>query len=450
MSTNVATFTDYNPGRLRQKLRRTPVEPQPFGVLDDLADAIEAIHQCANQAGFSERPRAFVFALATLARSRGQEQVALYDKELAELQNCSTRTVQRQRADYILEAKKKKFDLVEIVEGEFNKTTGENDPTLYRFHIGDVIEQIVTEARATPGWHELSRRRQREAIKRSSAILAEDIGISESKGRKKARPRLATAEIETCQKVIETKFRSLKDKTSKLPFVVREQLMNAEEPGQLRRWWLEVRADMDNFFSVNSAQPADAEEVNIGGRQFVGGGVAANKEAEVAVRDKEEDTRTHTEEPEREPTPEDKAIWDRAFGCLSRPKVVRAEVEVKARSPEESPPPSELEYRFDDLPEEPACFTENDIMSDLNSDIMSDLPADETDDERAEREAVEAEGCGQLPRFEVGAEVFPITIIGERLHDEPSPVAEIRPSSSGWQYRLEGFSEWRDEGLLNE
>ncbi len=54
------------------------------------------------------------------------------------------------------------------------------------------------------------------------------------------------------------------------------------------------------------------------------------------------------------------------------------------------------------------------------------------------------------PLYRVGAEVFPVTIIGERLHLKPSPVAEIRPSSSGWQYRLEGFSEWRDEGLLQE
>jgi hypothetical protein len=54
------------------------------------------------------------------------------------------------------------------------------------------------------------------------------------------------------------------------------------------------------------------------------------------------------------------------------------------------------------------------------------------------------------PLYKVGAEVFPVTIIGERLHDAPSPVAEIRPSPAGWQYRLEGFSEWRDEGLLQE
>jgi hypothetical protein len=113
---------------------------------------------------------------------------------------------------------------------------------------------------------------------------------------------------------------------------------------------------------------------------------------------------------------------------------------------EHEAPPSELEYCFDDQ----GFDNETAIIADSESAIIADLPADETDDERAEREAVEAEACGQLPRYEIGVQVFPVTIIGERLHDEPSPVAEIRPSSSGWQYRLEGFSEWRDEGLLRE
>jgi hypothetical protein len=117
---------------------------------------------------------------------------------------------------------------------------------------------------------------------------------------------------------------------------------------------------------------------------------------DVGVRVKEEDTRTPAAEIEHAHSPEYVAAWDRTFACLSQPKTARAEVEIQAHP--------------------------------------SRRPSLEEDE----------------PLYKVGAEVFPVTIIGERLHDEPSPVAEIRPSSSGWQYRLEGFSEWRDEGLLQE
>jgi hypothetical protein len=72
----------------------------------------------------------------------------------------------------------------------------------------------------------------------------------------------------------------------------------------------------------------------------------------------------------------------------------------------------------------------------------------ETEEERAEREAIAAEACGQLPRYEIGVQVFPVTSTGERLHDESSPIAQIRPSPNGWEYRMEGFTQWRGEELL--
>jgi hypothetical protein len=269
MSMNTATVYDFTPAQFRRTTNKQASEPLPAGILDDVADGIEAIHQCANIAGFTERPRAFIFALATAAHSHGQDQLELYDKELAELQNCSTKTVQRQRADYIREAKTKDFDLVEIIEGDYDKTEGEYEPTRYRFHIGDVIGQIVAEARSSKFWHESDRRKQREAVKRAAQVIHDEIPRSESRSRKKRRPRLATSEIETCQKVAQTKLRRMKELAAKLPPQTRAALMNAEDPGQLYQWWLELRGEMDDFFGVNSSQSIEVKENNRDSGQFV-------------------------------------------------------------------------------------------------------------------------------------------------------------------------------------
>jgi hypothetical protein len=74
----------------------------------------------------------------------------------------------------------------------------------------------------------------------------------------------------------------------------------------------------------------------------------------------------------------------------------------------------------------------------------------------AEREAIEAEGCGEFseetePYSKIGALVFPCTPDGTRLHNEPSAIADARQLESGaWQYRLEGFTQWRAHRELQE
>src|SRR5205085_9124025 len=116
-----AQVHDIAPAQFRRMVKTQGAGPRPAAsILDDLADCVEAVHQLANLAGFSERPRAFVLALSSAARSRENSQVELFDEELARLQKCSVKTVQRQRADYFAEARRARLDLVEIVEGEFD------------------------------------------------------------------------------------------------------------------------------------------------------------------------------------------------------------------------------------------------------------------------------------------------------------------------------------------
>lgn len=216
--------------------------------------------------------------------------------------------MQRQRAAYRRESKARHFDPVEIIDGEFNHGTGKNDPTLYRFLLAGAVEQTVTAARAAEGWAEMSRRAQREEIKRAAEAAYDLIPDAVLRRRKQRRARPAAAEIDTCRKVIETKLARLKDKASKLPERERERLMSAEEPGELVKWWLELRADMDKFLKLNSPQEADAEEVDEGGGQFV-----------------------HPPSPEEapEPGPEESAAWAKLEAQLTEPRVRRVEVDVR-------------------------------------------------------------------------------------------------------------------------
>lgn len=148
------------------------VERQPDGatstspVSADVADGLEAINQIANLAGYGEGVRNFVFAVATLAHNRGGKSVELYDEEFAELwDDCSTKTVQRQRVDYLSESRRlRTVDLVGIVEGEFDRDKSRHAPTRYTFHLAGTVERIVADARSDPRWHDLERKAQREML----------------------------------------------------------------------------------------------------------------------------------------------------------------------------------------------------------------------------------------------------------------------------------------------
>jgi hypothetical protein len=240
----------------------------PAGILDDLADGIEAIHQIANLAGYTERPRAFICALATAAHSLSGEPIEISDKDLANLQGCNERTVQRQRHDYRKESQARNFDLVEIIEGDFDKESMHNLPTKYRFHIGNAVEQIVTEARSTTDWHELNRRQQRDAIARAAARVYKEIRRAPGYRRKQKGNRPATAEIETRMKAAHTNLRRMKEMAAHLPPPqMHAELMSADAP--LHKKWLEIRSEMDELFGVDSLQSADVMEDKAGGRQFV-------------------------------------------------------------------------------------------------------------------------------------------------------------------------------------
>jgi hypothetical protein len=264
MSANInptAPVYDVAPARLFQLVeRQSNVEPSA-DIMASLADGIEAIHQLANIAGYSKRARDLVFAVASRAYNRESASVELTDEELAELQGCSAKTVQRQRADYLREARRlKTVDLVGIEEGEYDRSTERYAPTLYSFHLGGTVAAVVAEARRHPQWQDFDRKRQCEEIGRAAAALYNDIPEARPKGRKRRRPRKASKEVETHWKAARTHLRKLRQIADRLPAAERAQLFAGLWPE-----WVEERAEMDRTCNVDSPQATDTSQVDEGG-----------------------------------------------------------------------------------------------------------------------------------------------------------------------------------------
>jgi AraC-like DNA-binding protein len=350
--TKIAKVIDIAPAHLRRALRSSSAEQAAATIIDDIADGIEAIHQLSNLAGFSERPRAFIFALASAAHKAGDSFVELYDDELAAQQGCSTRTVRRQRADYLKESRAKRFGFVEVIEGDYNQGTNQNAPTRYRFHVGGQIAEAVELARQTEDWAELSRAQQRKAIARACEDVFQTIPDARRQKRKGRRPRLATSEIETCMKVIETTWAKMHERLEHLSADDHGQLM--EDPGELRERLLTMSARLDNYLENSAAESVDAPELDRGVRTIcpnppVSAPSAASGEP-VRVSDIK-NTRTLSP-PALEPiehTPEAISLFENICDRLTAPTVQTAEIELKA-------PPQAEDIDLDTLAERAAIL----------------------------------------------------------------------------------------------
>lgn len=312
-----AKVFDMTAAQLKRQLKREASsddeQQQAHGIAADMADGIVAVHEFLNVAEFKLRPRAFVLALAAATLSKEADHVALYDEELAELQNCDVKTVRRQREDYNLAADEKYFYPVEIIPGSYDEEAQKYMPTLYKFHLAEAIEQAVTEARASSLWHETDRRAQRAAIKRAAIAVYGMIPNAPLKRREKKRPRSAVAEIETCQKVILTKLERLKKMAAALPAGEREEIIEA--------WCERMRDEIEALQQFNSSQSTERRQVKGGSGQFV---------QYPPLADMSDDS---PKEPEAGAAAS--ATWERLEERLTTPAV--RSVEIELHSPEWPP-----------------------------------------------------------------------------------------------------------------
>jgi hypothetical protein len=368
-----------------------------------------ALDWLATLAGFDEVPRSFIRGVAGAIerdkQGKGKE-TPIPDERLAELMNCHVKTIQRQRKAYLKQEQELNFSVLKITEGEYDQKKKKNGTTRYQFLIGNQAAQVVEQARTSPLWA----RDQFEAIREAAKEVFGDITEAPLAGRKRGKR----------ERTPESKAKQLRAMIVSLAANLTDEVLKIEDPQAKANLRLDTLLD-----DIETAmRGGDLNQVLLNkGFNHRGSKMSTSPLTDEPVLTEEEEVRTRPPE----------------TGEIETERIPPA---VEARTEVIEPEPPEIEHHCDD----PDIFTEPEFFDDSPPD---DLP-EETENERAEREAIEAEGCGQLPRYEIGAKLFPVTSTGVPLHDEPSPIAQIRPSSDGWQYLLEGFSIWRDEAHLIE
>jgi hypothetical protein len=184
MSANItATFTDYTPGHLRRKMQQ-PVTEQS-AIFSDMADGNLVTEFFFKFANFDHAASNLVLTLIGILGD-AEENINLFDEDIANVAKCNERTVRRWRASYLEQAQKQNFFPLEIVEGEYDHMTQRYKATSYRITFADALERAVATARARVDYHT----DRLKAIKKAAEIYYDDIPQAPSRMRTR-KPRKA-------------------------------------------------------------------------------------------------------------------------------------------------------------------------------------------------------------------------------------------------------------------
>jgi hypothetical protein len=140
--------------RRQRKLESLP-RAESEGLMLDMGDAIIVSSLMLKFAGFTWADGALFLVVMAIA-GNGQEEVSLYDSEIADIANCTERTVRRWRKGYSEKARgivgaapgTKRYSPMDIREGEYDPKTQRYQPTTYHVSIVSVIDRAVAVARA--------------------------------------------------------------------------------------------------------------------------------------------------------------------------------------------------------------------------------------------------------------------------------------------------------------
>jgi hypothetical protein len=296
-------------------------------------------------AGYSEAPRSFVRAVAGVIErdeDGNGKRMAITDERLAELMNCSPKTVQRQRRSYLEQergsdkVRATNFSIISVAEGEFDHKLGKHATTVYEFLVGKQAAQAVERARTSPEW----KRDQFKAMRESTREVFNDIDEAPLASTKRTKKTISPeAEARKIRQTIVSLAKRLGDQTRKIK--------DADTLASLKLD--ELQSDIeDALFFGDLRQAFVTKEVDPPTGQNV-----HQPPVPDAVHNTEERMWTA-------PTPPDEATddaWTRIENSLRRGQ-----------------PGDELTYELDD--------------NDLDDDDLAIIAA--------EREAMRAEGCGEL------------------------------------------------------
>jgi hypothetical protein len=260
MSTKVY---DYTPEAFRRALleaEQPDEDASTFTALEDMADGVLALDFALTFAGFGYQARQLVHSIVGLV---GSGTLVAYDKDVAKHLVCSDRTVRRWRAAHIREARRVRFSLLEIVEGEYDAGKKLYEETAYRFTGASYVNAVVAAARAS----EMYQTDRRAAIERAAEEQYGDIPDAPARRRTRKPRRAPGVKVErafsNAARNVEKGRQALQD----LGDESRQALLVSSQGEELRRTLLKMQADLKGIIE-NVTQTRDAEEVDGGYRTF--------------------------------------------------------------------------------------------------------------------------------------------------------------------------------------
>jgi hypothetical protein len=211
----------FNPDRPRFAVNHDESIRNVIPLRSDNLEADGAAFSCALDwlmtcAGHDESPRSFVRGVIGAIEHDDDgkgKRMPITDERLAELMNCSTKTIQRQRKAYLEQEQKSNFSIISVVEGEYDHKQGKHATTVYEVLIGKQVAQTVERARTSPMW----KRDQFAAMCEAAREVFNDIDEAPLASTKRKKKTLSPeAEARKIRQTIVSLAKRLGDQTRKI------------------------------------------------------------------------------------------------------------------------------------------------------------------------------------------------------------------------------------------
>jgi hypothetical protein len=364
MSTNIASFRDYQPAHLKRRIEQSIIEPRAASILSDMSDGNLVTEFFFSFAGFTYAGSSLVLTIIGILGDN-PDGIKLFDDDIAKIAGCNERTVRRWRKAYLEEARVKKYYPLEIIEGEYDHAKERYEKTLYRITFAEPLEQAVAGARARADYQA----DRLHALEEAALFHYEDIPQAPPPGRKRKPARAIQtpiADLNRAAKKIIAAQTSLKE----MPAAQRAAFADAQS-GELRAALEQIREQMAEFEALLSGASTTVEKEEVKDIPDKMSGIPPPPDTGAgSVRVLREETRTL---PEREHTPEDHAAWNSLLArAKHKPQVTRTRVEVVA-SATTLPPPDAPPHELEDAPA--PTLTEFDAAEVMDSDVhFAEIP----------------------------------------------------------------------------
>ncbi len=272
----------FNPDRPRFAVNHDESIRNVIPLRSDNLEADGAAFSCALDwlmtcAGYNEVPRSFVRAVAGAIEhdedGKGKR-MPITDERLAELMNCSTKTIQRQRKSYLEQergsdkVKGTNFSIINVVEGEYDHKQGKHATTIYEFLIGKQVAQTVERARTSPTW----KRDQFAAMREAAREVFNDIDEAPLASTKRKKQTLSPeSEARKLRKAIVSLAKRLGDQTRKIKDAdtlaslkldeLQSDIEDALLSGDLRQAFVNKEVDLQQDIMSTSPPVSDAVHI---------------------------------------------------------------------------------------------------------------------------------------------------------------------------------------------